>query len=149
MIYQSTDSNRGVAILINKKLKCEIIMQNSDHISNNFIIAKIRCQSKEMAIGAIYGPNHNDLEFYDNLKNAIESMNCPDIIISGDWNATWDNSNVDTNIDVLNMRDIPSKQRSDKLQQICNELALTDPFRVFFPTKKAYTYIPSNPLFEN
>ena len=37
------------------------------------------------------------------------------IILGGDWNATWDNSRVEKNLDTLNMVDIPSLIRSNTI----------------------------------
>ena len=64
-------------------------------------------------IGTIYGPNEDDMTFFDNLKLGIQSLCNKNIIIGGDWNATWDNSNVNLNIDTVNMINIPSRRRSD------------------------------------
>jgi exonuclease III len=63
--------------------------------------------------------------------------------MGGDWNATFDCSNVDTNIDVVNMRGIPSLRRSRKIQEMCHEFSLVDPFRALDPNKREYTFIPS------
>ena len=65
------------------------------------------------------------------------------LLIGGDWNTTWDNSAVNLNIDVVNMVNIPSKRKSDKLRLICAELNLCDPYRIFHPTRREYTFIPS------
>ena len=81
--------------------------------------------------------------FYDNLKKGITDLRNENIVIGVDWNATWDNSVANINIDIINMANIPSKNRSDKLRGICLELRLQDPYRVFFPTRKEYTFIPS------
>ena len=70
-------------------------------------------------------------------------MGCETIILGGDWNCTWDCSPVDTNIDVLDMASIPSKLRSEKLKQMCEKLIITDPYRVLYPNKLDYTYIPT------
>ena len=81
--------------------------------------------------------------FYDNLKKGITDLSNENIVIGGDWNATWDNYVANINIDIINMANIPSKNRSDKLRGICLELKLQDPYRVFFPTRKEYMFIPS------
>ncbi len=94
-------------------------------------------------IGAVYGPNGDDLEFYDRLCTLMSSINNNNIILGGDWNATWDNSNVNINLDTLNMANIPSKKRSDKIINMAKDLKLTDAFRIFYPNKREYTFIPS------
>ena len=46
-------------------------------------------------------------------------------------------------VDVVNMVNIPSKRKSDKLRLICAELNLCDPYRIFHPTRREYTFKPS------
>ncbi len=105
-----------------------------------------------MIIGSIYGPNDNDLTFYNNLKNSINDLNLNlrrPVIIGGDWNATFDLSNPTANLDILNMRNIPSRLRSEKIHEICTEFDLTDPFRTLYPFRKDFTYLPAAELREN
>jgi len=64
--------------------------------------------------------------------------------MGGDWNATLDNSSIASNIDVINMRNVPSVRRSTEINSICDEFNLADPFRIACPFKKEYTYVPSN-----
>ncbi len=65
------------------------------------------------------------------------------IIIGGDFNATFDYNHPDDNIDKINMVNIPSRQRSLKIEEICERLNLTDPFRTKYPRKREFTYVPS------
>ena len=65
------------------------------------------------------------------------------MILGGDWNATYDDSAVGTNLDVVNMRNIPSLRRTNKIREICATFSLIEPFRNSFPFKRDYTYIPS------
>ena len=83
------------------------------------------------------------MAFFDTLKQSIKDIRNDNVIIGGDWNATWDNAGVKLNIDIVNMANIPSKRRTDKLRQLCTELKLLDLYRIFFPTQKEYTFIPS------
>jgi hypothetical protein len=64
-------------------------------------------------------------------------------IMGGDFNATWDGQDVDDNIDILNMTNIPSKFRSDKFNWVANNNELTDPYRYLNPSKRDFTYIPN------
>ena len=64
------------------------------------------------------------------------------IILGGDWNATWDNSRVEKNLDTLNMVDIPSLIRSNTIIKMAETLRLTDPFRTFYPEKREFTFVP-------
>ena len=110
---------------------------------DNFILLDVVIRGVRFTLGSVYGPNEDDLPFFDNLKDCLNSFNNDNIIIGGDWNTTWDNSAVNLNIDVVNMVNIPSKRKSDKLRLICAELNLCDPYRIFHPTRREYTFIPS------
>ncbi len=54
-----------------------------------------------------------------------------------------DNRPARTNIDTLNMVNIPSKHRSKWLKEMCNVLKLSDPYWHFYPDRLEYTYIPN------
>ena len=144
--HNSIIPSRGVGILIKKTLcdgGLEILESLKDNECNSLIM-KIRINDKILTLASIYGPNHDtELEFFDillaNLKNTRNPM-----IIGGDWNATFDISHIGNNLDVTNMRNIPSLRRSNKILQICNELSLIEPFRAQHPFKKEYTFIPSS-----
>jgi hypothetical protein len=85
----------------------------------------------------------NEEIFYLNLRNIITELNCDKIVIGGDWNSTWDTSPAHENIDVLNMASIPSRFRSERVQQIATNHNLIDPFRFLYPNKVEYTYVPN------
>ena len=140
--HHSRKSSRGVGILISKKIKHSIFRTITD-MDDNFLLLDIDLAGTRFTLGSIYGPNEDEMGFYDNLKKGITDLRNENIVIGGDWNATWDNSVANINIDILNMANIPIKNRSDKLWGICLELKLQDPYRVFFPTRKEYTFIPS------
>jgi hypothetical protein len=55
-------------------------------------------------LAAVYGPNNDDLPFYDLLERDILSMKNESIIAGGDWNATLDPSGIEHNLDAINMR---------------------------------------------
>jgi len=109
----------------------------------NFMLLHVELNNNKFVLCSIYGPNRdNDLIFFDRLKTALRQFNCPRII-GGDWNATFDTSNIETNLDVVNMRSIPSLRRSQKVHELCVDLDLVEPFRIVHPNKKEYTFIPS------
>ena len=62
--------------------------------------------------------------------------------MGGDWNATWDNLHADKNLDVLSMMTIPSYIRSNAILKMSEKLKLTDPYRIFYPDRRDFTFIP-------
>ncbi|MFN9899761.1 MAG: endonuclease/exonuclease/phosphatase family protein, partial [bacterium] len=141
-IHNSKSNSRGVGILFKKNLQREIHRKIEDQ-GDNYLVVSITISNKRFTLGAVYGPNNNDLTFYDNLQRDILSLDNQTIILAGDWNATWDPSPVANNLDVINMQNIPSKQRSEKLVRMARTLSVTDPFRFLYPHRKEFTFVPN------
>ena len=143
--HNSTRPSRGTGILIRKKIRdsnFRILSEVCD-LDGNFYIMHIEKNNSRFVLASIYGPNHDDeIEFYTHLKTELEKFSDP-LYIGGDWNATLDRSRVGTNIDVLNMVNIPSLVRSNAINDLCTSLNLIDPYRALYPNKKEYTFIPS------
>jgi len=148
IFHNSYGSSRGVCILLNKKLDKKIISTREDD-DGNFILLNMEISGVKVTVGAVYGPNHDDMNFFENLKNAVLNLGNSNIILGGDWNLTWDTSDVDLNIDVLNMVNIPSRRRSNKLREISEELNIQCPYRLLYPNKREYTFIPTSENLQN
>jgi len=143
--HNSQNSLRGVGILINKKFSDSDfnILSTTNMADGNAMFLHLNVNNTEILLCVVYGPNKDtDIGFYENLKNRLRQYNCP-IIMGGDWNATYDVSNVERNLDVINMLNIPSIRRSNKIHDICNDLDLVEPFRLKYPDRREYTFIPS------
>ena len=144
-IHNSVTSLRGVGILINRK-----IINGSFKILNtlksddgNILCLHVEFNGIKFLLCAVYGPNLDaDIVFYENLSNMLRNFECPKIV-GGDWNATFDNSDPDHNLDILNMRNIPSNRRTAKILDICANLNLCEPYRNLYPNRREYTFIPS------
>jgi exonuclease III len=63
-------------------------------------------------------------------------------VCAGDWNLTYSTEGVGNNIDIFNMIAPPSLVRSALLASICEDLQLTDPFRLLHYRTRDYTYVP-------
>ena len=144
--HNSTLASRGVGILISKNIfeKNLSVLEQVATPDCNMLILKCMYNNTALSLISVYGPNHdNDSDFFNILSVNLRDITSP-IIIAGDWNATMDMSEVENNLDVVNMRNIPSRRRSEKILEICANFSLLDPFRVLNPDKKEYTYIPSS-----
>jgi len=143
LFSNSTTASRGVCILIRERLNVEILREIRDQACN-ILLMKVKINGKFLILGSIYGPNRNeDMYTLEELKLNIRELECGNIILGGDWNCTWDLSPSEINLDVVNMVNIPSRARSLKIHEICNEFGLCDPFRMLYPTKREYTYFPA------
>jgi len=151
LVHNSSLSNRGVGILFKKDFNdtnLSVIRTIKDTDCNSLIL-HVRINNHELVLASIYGPNHdNELEFFNVLQTNLQNFQCP-VIVGGDWNATLDNSEVGVNIDVVNMRNIPSVRRTNRITELCRVLSLVDPYRFLYPSNKEYTFIPSSRLEHN
>ncbi len=66
-----------------------------------------------ITFGSVYGPNHDDVTFFDRISMTVRDFGSDYVILGGDWNTTYDGRNSRQNIDVLNNVSIPSARRSD------------------------------------
>jgi exonuclease III len=145
LIHNSPLSNRGVGILIKKKTLDNLhILNTVRDLEGNHILLDIEYKSVKYTIGSIYGANTNEgINMYNVLRDDILRLKNSNIILGGDWNCVWDRSRVEDNLDVLNMANVPSSQRSNKVHEICDVLSLTDPYRIFYPTTREFTFTPN------
>ena len=133
-----------MGILVKKGTNLTIKEIKRDDVSDNFILISTKAGDCNNTFSSVYGPNHDhEASFYTTLTNTIISMGNNNVILGGDWNATWDNSRVGKNLDVINMADIPSYIRSNSILKMADTLNLTDPYRIFYPNKRDFTFAPS------
>ena len=82
-------------------------------------------------MGSIYGPNHNaEVDFYNRLGQALRQIGNVSIVLGGDWNATWDTTRADKNLDILNMANIPSIERSTAVHALATSNLLLTEFSI-------------------
>ena len=109
LFHNSKSSSRGVGILLKKSLKWEIHGSLLD-FDDNYLILDLTILGKRITLAAVYGPNNDNMDFFNSLERDILALGNDTVIAGGDWNATWDASPVANNIDTLNMQNIPSKR---------------------------------------
>jgi exonuclease III len=139
--HNSLKNNRGVAIFLSNKLVYTIIDEYRDEACN-ILFLKMEFATTTITVGSIYGPNTDDINFFNKVGEVIRQFNSDYVVIGGDWNTTIDSRNGRTNLDILNTASIPSARRSGWLNTLMTECNLIDPFRHFFPDTPEYTYVP-------
>ncbi len=120
------------------------ILNTVRDLEGNHILLDIEYKSVKYTLGSIYGANTNEgINMYNVLRDDILKLKNSNVIPGGDWNCVWDRSRVEDNLDVLNMANVPSSHRSNKVHEICDVLSLTDPYRIFYPTTREFTFTPN------
>ncbi len=144
LYHNSKHSTRGMGVLINRKISHFVSNSLCDN-DGNIIVLEINLDigNERLIVGSLYGTNQNEEGFFTTLEQFLTQLNGPPIILGGDLNATWDNRNVNVNLDVHSMQSIPSLFRTNKIRNLCGTFNLTDPFRALYPNKNDYTYVPS------
>jgi exonuclease III len=87
----------------------------------NIIILDVSTQEQCLSLLALYVPNENLPDFFDNLKSRLVSLSNTSIIIGGDWNVVQDFS-FDTD-NYLHKNNLKSH---DKVLEISSYLDLID-----------------------
>jgi exonuclease III len=141
LTHNSKTNSRGTAILISSKLKYSVEDTYSD-ILGNILLMLVKIGNVKILLGSVYGPNEDNVEFFQLLTTQIVTMHSDYVIIGGDWNTTLDGRVGANNIDILNMANLPSSNRSRMLNDLCNACNLTDPYRYFYSDAREFTYVP-------
>jgi exonuclease III len=148
IFFNSTKNKRGVGILIKQSLPFRIIKQiNSE--DENLLALHLALRDKEVLLVSIYGPNGPDPAFFDDMSDILNRFANLNVIIGGDWNATFSAEPVNQNIDCLNMVRLPNINHSNRIFEICESFNLTDPYRILYPDRQDFTYIPRYNLRQN
>jgi exonuclease III len=148
--YNSTKNKRGVGILLKKNANFTVLEESRDQ-EENALLLRLRHEgtSTEFIVISIYGPNRFDPDFFTSLRHLLRNANDTPVILGGDWNCTVSSDPARTNPDVINMNTIPNKRHSDLLKNMCEDLSLSDPYRIKYPNKCEYTFTPSDPTRKN
>ena len=136
----SSQESRGVAIAIKSRIAHDIL-ETFKSVDNNILLLKIRLNGVLCTLGAIYGPNENNPEFYLNLKDKVNSWNLP-FILGGDFNTILDQSPVEFNLDRVGDARVPNVRNAAVLNNWIAEGNCFDPFRSLYPEQKEISYIP-------
>ena len=154
LYMNSTDIRRGVAILINKNLNCEVIRTYKD-LNQNILGIKSKINNELVLLLSVYGPNTDRSNtFYQNLQGIINSSLCQTIILGGDLNTTLDPSRItgpqdSSNLDLFNMNNNINPANGELLRKLLRENNMIDPFRIKNPYKRDYSYVPFSVMNKN
>ncbi len=136
----STKDSRGVAIAVRRNLAHSILTRYDDP-EENILLLKLSLGNREVVLGAIYRPNSNDLEFYQNLKNQLNLLGGT-FIIGGDFNTILDRQLGEENMDKEGGgRRIPNLANSNVINEWIDEGFAIEPFRALYPEKKECSYV--------
>jgi exonuclease III len=146
--FNSSSNKRGVGILYNNNITFSVEESRADP-DENYLLHRCLVRGKRYIIGAVYGPNNHNHEFFLNLERDLISLGNHPRVLGGDWNLTVSDFPADINPDCFNMVNIPNSRHTNYFRELCNRLNLTDPFRYLHPTTRNYTFCPRHVAAEN
>jgi exonuclease III len=146
--FNSEKSSRGVGILINKKITFVIEEELRDK-NHNILALSVTIQGKKCFLVSIYGPNKICDDFFVDLDSILAKSNGKPVVVGGDWNLTPSPLPPALNPDVLNMQRIPNEKHTRQLQSLQLKYSLVDAFRVLYPNRKEFSYIPRDKSKDN
>ena len=88
-------SSRGVAILLSENLDVNFKQICKDDNGNLLMVNLKIANTLELILAVLYGPNKDDPNFYENLKDSLKHNEELLLIICGDWNLVQ-NYSLDT-----------------------------------------------------
>jgi exonuclease III len=100
-------NKRGVGILIKYDLQAEIKAVHKD-AEENILALHTTIKGTDLLLVSIYGPNNNNVYFFDFLRTICDRYRNTNIIIAGDWNCTYSTDPLAENIDCFNMKRLPN-----------------------------------------
>jgi exonuclease III len=141
--YNSTKNKRGTGILISNNLTFSVLDRWEEE-EENALFLKVLISGEQFTIGSIYGPNEQNINFYNKIKDKLTEWGCEKTILGGDWNCLFSSDSVQYNIDCINMNSCPNAGNSLVLNDICSELGLFDLYRYLYPDRRDYSYVPKD-----
>jgi hypothetical protein len=133
MLYSNINSEkRGTVVAV--KRSSQIVVNECFNIGNNrdATFLKVKRGNFEFLVGAIYGPNENNVNFFQGICDTVTREGLP-FILGGDFNTILDQRRGRDNLDKEGGGGIPNCLNSDFLNLKINENVWTDPFRILYP----------------
>ena len=136
-----TANSRGVSILINNNFEYKFLTKKADK-NGNFLIINIEVDKRfTLTLVNIYGPNQDNPDFYHKINEYIAEMQGDFILICGDMNLV-----LDFPSECFNYKNRNNPKAAEALGTLRNAHSLVDPWKVFHPDSKGYTWFCRNPI---
>jgi exonuclease III len=141
LYLNSSKESRGVGIAIKRNIYHDIRRIYNGTGDENVLLFDVIIKNVRLTIGTVYGPNNNDVEFYNGIRRQIVNWGnrC---IIGGDFNTILSTERGTRNLDREGGDRVPNRQNSNVLNDWIRDNFLVDPFRTLYPEMREFSYIP-------
>ncbi len=141
LYLNSSKESRGVGVAIKRNIYHDIRRTYNGTGDENVLLLDVLIKNVRLTIGTVYGPNNNDVDFYNGIRRQIVNWGNK-CIIGGDFNTILSTERGIRNLDREGGDRVPNRQNSNVLNDWIRENILLDPFRALYPETKEYSYIP-------
>ena len=131
---------RGVGILLNNNFEYEVIKCHND-TNGNYIQIYLKCSPMTINLINVYAPNHDDPDFFKEVKGLTFKGDFDYVILCGDLNLV-----LDPKKDSYNYNNVNNPKARIATLDLINELDLLDVYRTLHTDTKRYTWRRKNPL---
>lgn len=140
-VFNSFSSNsRGVAVLFNNNFELKLHRVKKDE-EGNLLALDLNIDENRITLINIYGPNSDNPEFYEKVRDSFLELDNDYYILCGDFNIA-----LDQELDTFNYSASNNPKARGKLLEIMNDLNLIDYYRILNPGRKIYTWRRKNPV---
>ena len=134
-----TNISRGTSILIDKGLQHTMLFEFICG-KGNYVIIGCKIGLDTYVFGCIYGPNKDEPEFYREINEKLDSVECDHIILGGDLNFVM---NYQTDCyGYVRENNINAR---NAFITMCNQHRIIDIWRCYNPDRHEFTWAKSNP----
>lgn len=130
-------------VLINNNFEQKVERVKTDK-NGNFIILDMKIQNKKITLVNWYGPNEDNVQFYDNLTKNVAEFENENVIMYGDWNLV-----LNADIDSSNYLHINNPKARQFVLNFIEEDNFLDAWRIMNEESRKYTWRRLNPVKKN
>ena len=140
ILHGMRTNSRGVAILLNNTFEHTIQKVVKDP-TGNMIALDLTLSDITVKLINIYGPNVDDINFYNTINSILNENEQEYVIWCGDFNMT-----LNPQLDSFNYSNVNNPKARTTTLNIIEEHNLIDTYTYCYPDSKRYTWRRHNPL---
>ena len=141
ILCQGKNDARGVMNLFLNNFEYKLLRTKKDDKGNLLVVEIEVCNKMKITLVNIYGPNKDEPSFFENIHDTLCDFDNDFVLVCGDWNLTQDYDKDCFNYVSHNYPN--SRSVVEKLKENFN---LVDPWRIFYPDKRIFTWHRTNPV---
>ena len=129
-----SSQKRGIMVLFKKDVAIQVKKIKTDR-SGNLLQMLLNFDMQDVLLNVLYGPNHDDITFYDDVFSLEDSWQFDHSIYVGDWNLV-----MDFQKDTLNYQNVNNPNARNKVLGKMEQFGLVDIWRQDNASTKRYTW---------